>query len=277
MEQNLNESDSLSIKPGMFDSTEIHVKQTAVSLTDDDKTFLDLIEKTKTKGALWIFLHKSQQSKFFDHFTTRIYDFHHYEKDHFVLGKWNNSQIENKMQPYATSIGGAAVMILSPDMREALMVFEYGKFKFVTGAQDLGESKLDTALREMTEETGLIMDETFAPIFCGGYDIGNAKPTTGVNDSLICYAIRVRSKDDLKLDVTEITEAKWFSLDDLNQAYNAMNQSNSMQNSKAPHRESFTYNSIKFGCPYLFWVNNFDKLNSTNIFHTQKFNNMIIF
>jgi len=136
----------------------------------------------------------------------------------FVYYKWMG--VEEDMVPgYATSIEGAAGVILSPDEQRVLLIWEYGNWKLVTGAVDPGESSLATLGREMREEVGGEVDPTFAPKYIGGWHLSKARDRM-VNDNFACYAVRAKS-DAFQANGGEVVAARWFGVDELVQVYSA--------------------------------------------------------
>ena len=85
--------------------------------------------------------------------------FHHYQDNYYTYYWWKVKSIEDKVPEYATAVEGVGALILSPDRTEVLLVWEYGKWKLVTGAVKAGETILDTLFREVKEEVGIDLYE----------------------------------------------------------------------------------------------------------------------
>lgn len=262
---------------GRFDSTNIKISgDTSVPLTSDDLIQFDEIEKTKTAGALWLFIPESDIPNFFGFAKTRKYSYHHFENGCFVYSKWNNRAVENKIQPYATSISGAAMLVLNSDASKVLLVFEYGKFKCITGTTDYRELIITTGLRELKEEVGLSINQNFRPVICGGWNISNVKPAVGVNDMLLCYGVRVNDNDQIVLDKTELEDAKWFDVQFLLEAYDVMiGDFSKVDQSKSPHSDFFEYKGIRLSYVALLWLKNY--LNNVSMHTLIQNPNTIIF
>ncbi len=269
---------SLEISVGRFDDTIIKIKQNTEKLLEPDLTMIDEIEHTKQSGALWFFIHESDISKHLDFVKNRGYMFHHYESQWFVYGKWNNPNVDDKIQPYATSITGSAILVFSPDMKEIFLVFEYGKYKCVTGATDYRELIMNTGIRELKEETGFETSDLDL-VMCGGWNISNVKPSMGVNDVLFCYAAKITDKSTLKLDKTELQGGKWFDVEFLSEAYKYMIDNpgilDNFQKSNTLYKASIEYQGEILSCAALVWLNNYRNGRVMNS-HTRS-DNMILF
>jgi len=118
---------------------------------------------------------------------------------------------------YATSIEGVGALVLSPDEKKILLVWEYGNWKPVSGAVDEGESVLYTVAREMYEEVGLKVDDTFAPVSVGGWQMAKARDAR-INDNFRAFVVRAAS-EDFMADNNEIETARWFDTTALLDAY----------------------------------------------------------
>ncbi|KAL3928072.1 MAG: hypothetical protein SGPRY_002549, partial [Prymnesium sp.] len=69
------------------------------------------------------------------------------------------------------------------------------------------------AVREVKEEVGLTVDETFSAIYLGGWQKARARDQL-INDNFSLFAVKALP-GDVVVDGTEIVEAKWFPIDDL--------------------------------------------------------------
>ena len=71
-------------------------------------------------------------------------------EDELVYYAWpDRPDFPDKVPPYATSTEGVGAILLSPDERRVLLVWEYGCWKMPTGAVDAGESALSALRREV--------------------------------------------------------------------------------------------------------------------------------
>jgi len=109
--------------------------------------------------------------------------------------------------------GAAGVILLAPDEKSVLLVWEYGAWKPPSGAVDLKESKLRAAVREIHEEVGLVVDESFPPLYLGGWQQSQARDQL-INDNFTFFAVKALP-GEVVVDGVEIQEAKWFSIDEI--------------------------------------------------------------
>ena len=132
----------------------------------------------------------------------------------FVYMRWLGAK--GGVPAWATSIEGASALIFSPaegtsdpDVPgdEILLVWEHGVWKAVSGAVDPGELMIDTIRREIREEVGVAIDETFRPLYLGGWHAARARDAL-VNDHFSMFALRATSRS-FQLDEHEIHEAIW--------------------------------------------------------------------
>jgi 8-oxo-dGTP pyrophosphatase MutT (NUDIX family) len=145
------------------------------------------------------------------------FKFHHYLNGEYCYYIWNNQEIEDKVPEFATSIEGIAALVLSPDQTEILLVWEYNKWKPITGAVESGHSLLKTLAKEVHEEVSVELDPDFEPRYLGGWNYPAARYHT-INDNLFCFAVRALSKN-FQVDGVEIKQAQWFPLADFYQFY----------------------------------------------------------
>lgn len=147
--------------------------------------------------------------------------FHHYRSAlpgqgpaEFVYYKWHGPPgSKDLVPPYATAVQGVGAIILSPDEREVLLVWEYGCWKMVTGAIDLGEDMFIATERECAEEVGIALDPAFQPQCLGGWQKSKARDRQ-VSDNFFVFAVRAMSKD-VQVDGVEVSSARWFPVEAL--------------------------------------------------------------
>ena len=244
----------LEIKEGLHGSVTLTVKKG--SKLNDDIELLSSTEQKYNKGAIFISIDETDIGNNLSIILKNGYKLHRFSKDplnnvNYVYYKWNNPTVEDKVPPYATSIGGAAVCLLSPDEKQVLLVFEYGKFKFVTGSVDCNELTMNTGVREVKEEVNLELDKSFKIRMCGGWNISGP-----INDVLFCYVAKATSTDFV-LDKTEVSDGKWFDIEFLKEAYEKMNGYQKMVSSKMPKSEWFEYKETKLSCASLHFLHNY--------------------
>ena len=108
----------------------------------------------------------------------------------------------NAIPAWATSIEGAAALIFSPPSGndphapgdDLLLVWEHKCWRTVSGAVDKGELVVDTIRREIGEEVGLALDDSFAPLYLGGWQGVRARDGM-INDHFSMFALRAASRD----------------------------------------------------------------------------------
>lgn len=155
--------------------------------------------------------------------------------DHHVFYAWiqgHDNPVEDAVAPHMTSTGGVAVLVLSPDETEVLLVNEYGKLKLITGAVGRGERAIETAVRETREEVGLLCDERFPALCLGGWQTAGMGGSP--NDNLHVFCVRSTSKE-FKADGFEIKTCCWEPIAPLLDAFPLENRERwSVVDSKAP-------------------------------------------
>lgn len=187
-----------------------------ISFVPDDimQVWSGIIKEAEShkSGAVFLNVHQDVISHFFDSILKSGFQFHHHLNGIYTFYRWQKPNVEDKVPPFATSIGGVGVLLLSPDEQSVLMVYEYSKWKFVTGTVECNESILDAARREVKQEVGIMVadDAIFAPRWIGGYH------GYGIRDSLIndnFHVVALKSSTwDIQPDGEEIKQAKWMPI-----------------------------------------------------------------
>uniref|UniRef100_A0A7S3Z5A1 Nudix hydrolase domain-containing protein n=1 Tax=Lotharella globosa TaxID=91324 RepID=A0A7S3Z5A1_9EUKA len=136
---------------------------------------------------------------------------------HQIWYKWTRKDVESRVPKYATSIEGGGAIVLSPDEKEFLLVFEYGRWGRAGGALDLGESCIETAIREVDEETGVELDDSFVPLLGLGYQQPCSRDGL-INDHFLYFLVKAKTKT-IKLDETELQGGKWFDVKESVEAF----------------------------------------------------------
>ena len=116
-----------------------------------------------------------------------------YEPGEHIYYRWLGDPTHDLVPPYRTSIEGVGALLLSPDEKRVLLVWEYGNWKPVSGAVDEGESSLRTIEREMHEEVHVPLDHSFIARKVGGWQMARARDGR-TNDNYVCYALRAGSE-----------------------------------------------------------------------------------
>jgi len=148
---------------------------------------------------------------------------HNEEREEMIWYTWTRENMESRVPSYATSIEGGGALVLSPDESEVLLVWEFGRWGRSGGAVDLGESCLEAAKREVAEETGLTLDDSFAPLLGLGYQMPCSRDGK-INDHFLYFILKARRDSELKLDTTEIEKAKWFKIETLTSAWKSQKE-----------------------------------------------------
>ena len=232
------------IKQCTYDNKEIYVGKYV-----DIQKLLNIITDLSVicdKG-IFITIHESVLDVYIKVLIDLGFKFHHYLNNEYSYYIWNNKIIENKIPDMATSSEGVAVMILSPDMKDVLLVYEYDKWKFVTGGVKLENTVIETCIQEVKEEVDIDIDSTFKPIYLGGWVLKNAKYNV-INDTLSCFVFKSLSKN-FKVDGVEITIANWFPIDYL------LNIKS--DDDLTSHTSIVIYNKMKFSLIMLKWIKNY--------------------
>ena len=203
----------MEIRLGRFDSVTIAI------VREEDPTLLELAIRGRTespKGAVYIEIPEKLLSLYLDILLYFRCKFHHYLNGAYTYYIWNvkddsGNPIEDKVPAYATSIEGVGALILSPDLTKVLLVWEYGKWKMVTGAMKAGESPVATLRREIQEEVGLeIMDDVCR---VGGWHISRSR-FNEINDNFTAFVVVAKS-EKFTVDNVEIKDARWFNCNEL--------------------------------------------------------------
>lgn len=103
---------------------------------------------------------------------------------------------------------GVRALVINSESKVLLVKHTYlPEWHFPGGGVDQGETAVDAVIRELKEETGVVVHEK--PQIFGVY----FHQVKGVNDYPILYVLKKFSQEDFNSN--EIAEAKWFSLKDL--------------------------------------------------------------
>lgn len=242
----------VDISNGIWDSKIVKIR--AGTEYDLEKLFVTIsfLERTSLR-ALHLYVEETILDRLLASIIENKYIFRAYVDGCYQYYKWLLDNIEDKVQPYATSTASAAAMILSPDEKSILMVHEYGIWKFVTGIVDYRELSLNTASREMFEEVGLVDDPYFDNKIIGLWNI-SGRYGGYINNVMTCYALKSMCYET-KPDEFEITMTKWFSLDELKPIIELAKNKTGLTGSPFD-RSYITYGEEKFGYVYLLWINN---------------------
>ena len=138
--------------------------------------------------------------------------FHHHRKspapegDEFVYYRWpDRPDYPDKVPPYSTATEGVGALALSPDEKRVLLVWEYGCWKMPTGAVDAGEGALQALRRELAEEVCCRLDQQFAPLYLGGWQVSRSFDGQMSNQFSV-YAVRAAA-EATTIDPNEVRHA----------------------------------------------------------------------
>ena len=110
---------------------------------------------------------------------------------------------------YATSIEGVTAVLLSPDEKNILSVWERGSWNTPGGAVDRGENKYIALEREVREEVGVALDPEFKDFqYLGGWQVGKARDGV-VNDNFSVFVVKANDTT-FQIDEKEISQAAWI-------------------------------------------------------------------
>lgn len=112
--------------------------------------------------------------------------------------------------PYMTANEGVGVCVLSPDREKILLQWEHGFWKMVTGTVENGDSTLDTVRKEVGEEMGIELEDSFQ--FLGGFQVRRGGPA----HVMLVFAVTAKSLD-FHVDHVEIDEGQWVTLSSIPQ------------------------------------------------------------
>ena len=109
---------------------------------------------------------------------------------------------------YEKSCG--AIIFIPKEEPEYLLILNKkgnasGHWGFPKGHTEKGESELQTAKREIFEETGL------SPEFINGFrEVSNYSPFPGINKDVV-YFLSKSNKSEVKIQQSELADYKWCS------------------------------------------------------------------
>ena len=110
---------------------------------------------------------------------------------------------------YATSIEGVTAVLLSPDEKNILSVWERGSWNTPGGAVDRGENKFIALQREIREEVKVKLDPNFKNFqYLGGWQVGKARDDV-VNDNFSVFVVKAIN-EEFGIDGIEIQQAAWI-------------------------------------------------------------------
>lgn len=202
------------IRPGAY-STWIRVLSADIG-AQQLASVLSRCEESNAKGAIHVYLReKFINRQLVQQLKSQGYKFHHYVEDTetFVYGKRPLDAEAGKELMNATSKELIGSLILSPDHKQVLLLWEGGKWMYTTGCANTRESVTDAMKREIRRDLNVELDKTFTPQLVGGWHRASAKFDC-INETFLCFCVQASST---VLDLDEETHARWFEVDELMQ------------------------------------------------------------
>lgn len=265
------EIETIKTFPGKYGAVHIDIKADR-ELTGEEKEFIMKTTRENTKGAIWVWVPR-EQLKFHVKFLEDNFHQHSFRRiqnglEYYVYYMWTNRNVEDKVPKFATSVGGAGILIISSDGKRVLLVHEYGKYKTVTGAVEINKLAHETAIKEAQEEVGIEINREKPLKCCGIWNkahhawnvkLGEEERNTRVNDVMICFSGYAKT-EKITVDGFEIEKAKWFEIDDLIKIRNEMKQNKKGlydPNTKVGMGNTVEYDGNTFSSITLEWLNNF--------------------
>jgi len=204
----------MNVIPGPFNSFTIKINSDIVPIGEVEAT-LDLLLQNAS-GAVYLAIPEEILCKYYNIVGNYHMKFHHYQNNIYTYYIWNvegpSGPIEDKVPAYCSSIEGVGAIILSPDEKKILLVWEYGKWKIVTGSLKPGESLIETVFREVSEEVSVKLDPNYI-ISIGEWHISKARFNL-INDTFHAFVVKAENMN-FQVDNVEIHKAQWFNIKDL--------------------------------------------------------------
>ena len=206
---------TMEVTTGRFDSVTIKIRSNTLSYEEIQDTVKKYL--IEPKGAVYLAIDEGCMDQYFCMTQGFGMKFHHYQDGTYVYYTWQvrdqtGKLIEDLVPAYASSVEGVGAFIVSPDSKRLLLVWEYGKWKLVTGSLKPGESLIETIHREIKEEVGLTINPKFVEPL-GGWHIAKARFDL-INDNFHVFYAQATDVN-FKVDGVEIKDAQWFDMDAL--------------------------------------------------------------
>jgi len=150
----------------------------------------------------------------------RGFKFHHFratedqsnDRTEYVHYLWPSTENLDPVPQYATSIEGAACIILSPGPEgpdtKVLGVWERGCWSMPGGAVHMRERTFDALVREVKEEVGVTLDADFPPRYLGGWQEARARDDK-ISDNFSIFIVKA-SSEAVRVDNVEVEQAVWL-------------------------------------------------------------------
>ncbi|MEF9984562.1 MAG: NUDIX domain-containing protein [Oscillospiraceae bacterium] len=128
---------------------------------------------------------------------------------------------------YEKSCGALVIRGKGSDTQLLILKHKYGgHWSFPKGHVENGETEIQTALREVNEETGLTLD-----LFSGFRQAVEYFPSPNVKKEVV-YFLGYAKNDNIKKQEEEISEIKWVKLDEAHKIVTFKNDKNLINQAK---------------------------------------------
>eukprot|EP00301_Raphidiophrys_heterophryoidea_P001855 c10877_g1_i2.p1 GENE.c10877_g1_i2~~c10877_g1_i2.p1 ORF type:complete len:435 (+),score=97.09 c10877_g1_i2:61-1365(+) len=188
------------IKPGTY-STWIRVLSADIGPAQL-ASVLSRCEESNNKGVIHVYLReKFINRQLVQQLKSQLYKFHHYVDDTqtFVYVKRPLDAEDGKEVQNATAKEMVGALVVSPDDQQVLLLWEGGKWTFVSGFALTRESVIDAVRRELRTQLSIEVDKAYNSRVVGGWSRPSAK----------AVSTTLTTDDDI--------HARWFNIDELMQ------------------------------------------------------------
>jgi len=206
------------VKPGEY-STWIRVLSADVG-PPQLAAVLARCEESNNKGTIHVYLReKFINRQLIQQLKSQRYKFHHFveETQTFVYGKKtgppSGPDDEDRELVNATAREMVGVLLLSPDEKSVLLVWDMGKWGCLNGSLVTRESVIDGVRREVRSQLSMEVDKTYPSRVVGGWSKAAAKFDC-INELLVCFVVKATGTS---FDVDEGMHVQWFLIDELMQ------------------------------------------------------------
>lgn len=113
-----------------------------------------------------------------------------------------NNLFEKDMTDFVTKVK----LLLVNSKNELLLGYCYNEYQFPGGTQEYGESLIDTVKRELMEETGISLKNTFLEPFALAVGYYKDWPQEGRNKKVEIYYYEIKTDELPNIDKCNLTE-----------------------------------------------------------------------
>eukprot|EP00300_Choanocystis_sp_HF-7_P002806 c12130_g1_i2.p1 GENE.c12130_g1_i2~~c12130_g1_i2.p1 ORF type:complete len:426 (-),score=91.02 c12130_g1_i2:80-1273(-) len=209
------------LRPGMY-STWIRVLSADIGPAQL-ASVLSRCEESNSKGAIHVYLReKFIQRQLISQLKSQGYKFHHYveETQTFVYGKRPQDVEDGKELINASAKEMVGCIVVSPDEQQVLLVWEGGKWMYVTGCAITRENAIDATRRELRSQLNIEVDRESEPILVGGWNKAAGKFDC-INELFSCFVVKATTT---QLNIEDDVHARWFHVAELLQLLDIVDQ-----------------------------------------------------